>query len=175
MAAINKTGLNELAEKLNVPPAWIDKQIQFESGWDPLATNPKSGARGLIQFIPSTARGMGFKSADDLVKQYPDTASQLAGPVYRYLKTYAPFPTRQSFHMAIFLPVMRKVFPDTPIPSKYAAPNWPITTPAEYMNLLDGTVTVSQLKKRHPKSNMLVMLLLVLGGALYYMGKRGFV
>jgi len=35
-------------------PAWADQIIARESGWDPGATNPSSGAAGLAQFLPST-------------------------------------------------------------------------------------------------------------------------
>jgi hypothetical protein len=52
--------LNDTAGKLNVPADSLYKLINFESGWDPKATNPYSGARGLIQFMPSTASWMGF-------------------------------------------------------------------------------------------------------------------
>jgi hypothetical protein len=35
-------------------PAWQDAVIERESGWDPSATNPYSGAAGLAQFLWST-------------------------------------------------------------------------------------------------------------------------
>jgi hypothetical protein len=35
-------------------PAWQDAVIYRESGWDPSATNPYSGAAGLAQFLWST-------------------------------------------------------------------------------------------------------------------------
>jgi soluble lytic murein transglycosylase-like protein len=52
--------LEKLASKLKVPVTSLDKLIMFESGWKPLAKNPYSGARGLIQFIPSTAASFGY-------------------------------------------------------------------------------------------------------------------
>ena len=48
-----------LGRELGVDPAWIANVIQFESGWNPQAVNSKSGASGLIQFMPKTASGLG--------------------------------------------------------------------------------------------------------------------
>ena len=55
--------LQNTATKLGVSRDSLYKLIAHESGWNPLATNPISGARGLIQFVPKTAAGMGFKGA----------------------------------------------------------------------------------------------------------------
>ncbi len=48
-----------LGRELGVDPSWIANVIQFESGWNPQAVNSKSGASGLIQFMPKTASGLG--------------------------------------------------------------------------------------------------------------------
>lgn len=48
-----------LGRELGVDPAWIANVIQFESSWNPRAVNRKSGASGLIQFMPKTASGLG--------------------------------------------------------------------------------------------------------------------
>lgn len=52
--------LTATARKLGVSADSLHRLISFESGWDPQARNKYSGARGLIQFMPSTARSMGF-------------------------------------------------------------------------------------------------------------------
>jgi len=54
------TALKNVASSVNVPYDSLYRLINFESGWDPKATNPISGARGLVQFMPSTAKWMGF-------------------------------------------------------------------------------------------------------------------
>jgi hypothetical protein len=54
------TSLKNVAATLNVPYDSLYRLINFESGWNPLATNPYSGARGLIQFMPDTAKWLGF-------------------------------------------------------------------------------------------------------------------
>lgn len=52
--------LNEIAGLLGVSVDWLHNMISLESAWKPQARNPFSGARGLIQFMPKTAAGMGF-------------------------------------------------------------------------------------------------------------------
>lgn len=61
LSAGENRALAEVADKLNVSQSALYKLIAFESGWNPQARNRKSGARGLIQFTPSTSKGMGFK------------------------------------------------------------------------------------------------------------------
>jgi hypothetical protein len=101
--------LNSTAARLGVPPDSLNKLIAFESAWNPLAKNPISGARGLIQFTHKTAQGLGFLNADDLVNKYPTVESQLAGPVLSYLSKYKPFgnPFPQSLYLSVFYPAYR--------------------------------------------------------------------
>jgi soluble lytic murein transglycosylase-like protein len=60
LSPVEENALADIASKLGVASDTLYKLINFESGWNPEARNPYSGARGLIQFMPSTARGMGF-------------------------------------------------------------------------------------------------------------------
>jgi len=110
--------LNIVARELGIYPSWLNALITFESGGKPGARNPYSGARGLIQFTNTTAKELGYKDADDLYDKNPTDTSQLLGPVLKYLKKYAPFPTEQSLYMAVFYPAARawpleQQFPDT--------------------------------------------------------------
>jgi len=109
--------LAEVAGKLGVPPDWLFAQINFESGgsWDPKIKNPNSSARGLIQFMNSTALNMGYKDSLDLVEKNPTISSQLRGPVFEYYKQFMPFPNSQSFFLSVFLPKYRNASPDTVI------------------------------------------------------------
>jgi hypothetical protein len=69
------------ADWIGINPDWLATIIQFESGFDPAKPNAKgSGAIGLIQFMPPTARnlgtttaalkGMTFKQQLEYVKKY---------------------------------------------------------------------------------------------------------
>lgn len=55
------SALKETAANLGIKWETLYKMIMFESKWDAKARNPSSGARGLIQFMPATAAGMGYK------------------------------------------------------------------------------------------------------------------
>jgi hypothetical protein len=128
-----KTTLEDIAALLGTSPDWLYSLIDFESKWNPAAKNPYSSAIGLIQFTDSTARGLGYKNALDLVRINPSRLEQLKGPVYRYLRLYAPFPTQQSLLMAVFYPKYRNVAPDTLFPESVLAVNRGIKTPADYI------------------------------------------
>jgi hypothetical protein len=110
-----ETAIKDVSASLGVNSDSLVKLIAFESGWKPLAKNPISGARGLIQFMHTTSRGMGFKDADDLVSKYPDIESQLRGPVLKYLSQFKPFkePFPQSLYLSVFYPKYRFSPPDT--------------------------------------------------------------
>lgn len=125
--------LNQVSADLEISPEWLNALITFESAWNPLARNPTSGARGLIQFTNTTARGMGFDSADDLVDLYPDSEEQLRGPVLNYLNRYRPFPTEQSLYMAVFYPDARYWPQSKEFPRAVQEANPGIKTPADYI------------------------------------------
>ncbi|MDA8080086.1 MAG: transglycosylase SLT domain-containing protein [Actinomycetota bacterium] len=46
-----------------IPPSLLAALISEESGFNPNAVSP-AGARGIAQFMPSTAKGLGIDSAD---------------------------------------------------------------------------------------------------------------
>ena len=150
------SALKTVSANLGIPPLWIDKLIRFESGWNPLAQNPYSGARGLIQFMPDTAKSMGYDDADDLVSQYPDVESQLLGPVSAYLSKLKPFPTAQSLYMSVFYPVAR---------------TWPVTRtfPPDVLRVNPGIVTVGDYIKRVEGSHLErdLMLIAMIGTVIY--------
>ncbi|MBX2836547.1 MAG: LysM peptidoglycan-binding domain-containing protein [Gammaproteobacteria bacterium] len=61
-----------MAERLGTRPEYLMAVMSFESAgsFDPAIENPLSGATGLIQFIPSTARGLGT-STNELSRMSP--------------------------------------------------------------------------------------------------------
>lgn len=138
----DEKALQDVSLLLSVPREWLYNLIRFESHLDPLARNKISGARGLIQFLHSTAKGMGFKDADDLVSKYPDFASQIRGPVYTYLKKYLPFPTEQSLYMAVFYPVARTWPIDKAFPPNVQKVNPGIVTVHDYVKKVNKNFSV---------------------------------
>lgn len=150
------TTLEKTAKKLKVNPAWLWSLIQFESRANPAARNPISGARGLIQFLHSTARSLGFKDADDLVKKYPTFDRQLVGPVLKYLAKYAPFPSKQSLYMAVFYPAARTWPSSKAFPANVRQANPGIVTVSDYIDFVEGKKT---------KKNFLPMMIIATAAA----------
>jgi hypothetical protein len=128
-----RAALIETAETVGANPDSLYRLIQFESAWNPQAKNPTSSARGLIQFIDSTAADLGFTDSLELVTQFPTIEDQLLGPITTYLVQYGPFDNDQALFMAVFYPAARTWEPDDPFPDWVASANPGIETPADYM------------------------------------------
>ena len=127
----------DIAIDLNVPVDFLMACIAFESGRSFRADKRNlagSGATGLIQFMPSTARSMGYKDANDLVTKNPDRISQLKGPVRVYLSQYRPFKGDYSLFMAVFYPKARSGSPFSLFPEAVRKANPGINTPMDYVN-----------------------------------------
>ena len=121
------------------------KLIKFESRNDPLAKNPKSSARGLIQFLDSTARELGFNSSLDLVSQYPTFQSQLSGPVLWYMQKFGKYRDKYDIAMAVFYPKYMGKSPDTLFPKNVRDANPGINTPRDYVSKIEGKKTSQSL------------------------------
>jgi len=50
--------VQQIAQRIGVPPDWLMQIMYAESRFNPQATNRKTGAVGLIQFRPATARNV---------------------------------------------------------------------------------------------------------------------
>ena len=90
-----------MAAALGTDPSWNTSVIQFESRWNPQAVNAQSGATGLIQFMPSTAIGVG--TTVEAISQL-DIDGQL--PLcFQYWKPYAGrMKTLSDCYMAVLYP-----------------------------------------------------------------------
>lgn len=70
------------SQKYGVPAELLAAQIQAESGWNPNAKNP-SGATGISQFMPGTAKGFGIDPRDPIASI--DAQGKMMG---RLIKSY---------------------------------------------------------------------------------------
>lgn len=77
--------LAEISAKLKVVPDWLMVVFKIESGVNHRAVNAISGATGLIQFMPTTAAGLGTSTA---ALRSMSNVQQLDF-VYQYFKPYA--------------------------------------------------------------------------------------
>lgn len=130
----DKLALIQVASKLSIPVDWLARLINFESRFDPRAENPRSTAKGLIQFIDSTAKQLGFKNSQDLIDKLPGISDQLLFAVYPYLAQFKPFPTQQSLYMSVFYPGYRYVSPDTPFSEEIRKVNPKIFKVQDYID-----------------------------------------
>jgi hypothetical protein len=93
--------LQKVATALGTTPNALLAVIKHESGGKPYAVNPRSGATGLIQFMPDTARRLGTTTED--LKQM-DAVQQLDF-VYKYYKmTGVGDGTAGDLYVATFMP-----------------------------------------------------------------------
>lgn len=125
----------EVAESVGAPPDSLYALIQFESGWDPSAANPRSSARGLMQWIDARARDLGYAGSEELVAENPTIEEQLS-IIEQDLSRYGPFDGDQDLFMAVFYPAARNWPADREFPEHVQAVNPGITTPADYVNFV---------------------------------------
>lgn len=90
-----------ISARLGILPDWLMVIMRTESGIDPAAVNPYSGATGLIQFMPDTARSLGTSTAalkamdnvsqlDYVEKYFRPYAGRITSPQDMYLITFFP-------------------------------------------------------------------------------------
>lgn len=101
-----RRGLAAVATQLEADPNMLAAIISFETGgtFSPQIRNPKSGAVGLIQWIPSTARAMFGMSTDQIAKLSREEQLPL---VLRYLREVSRgrrLDTVSDFYAAVFAP-----------------------------------------------------------------------
>jgi hypothetical protein len=68
------------AVRHGLPPLLLAALLRSESGFDPRAVSP-AGARGIAQFMPATARGIGLRDPFDPAQAIPAAARLLSGHV----------------------------------------------------------------------------------------------
>lgn len=134
----------ETAEAIGANYKDLANLIHFESGktFSSTAKNPHSGATGLIQFMPRTAKNMGttiealaaLTPVEQMrwVKRYFDLVrrGQWAGPA-------GLLDNKQRLYLAVFYPIARDWPSDRRFPDDVVANNPGILTPAHYIAHVD--------------------------------------
>lgn len=101
MTANEQTQIDIVAHLLNIKPIWLENVMWIESRLNPQAVNKVSGATGLIQFMPATARALGTTTEE---LRAMDFAEQMQY-VYLYLKPYAgKMQSQVDVYLAVFFP-----------------------------------------------------------------------
>ena len=93
--------VNNISNELGIEANWLMFVMWFESRLNPQAVNPISGATGLIQFMPSTARGLGTTTT--VLKRMSNV--QQLDYVLAYLRPYkGRMKTWVDVYLAVFYP-----------------------------------------------------------------------
>ena len=100
---VGKKKVYDISDRLGINPEDLISAMSFETGgtFDPAKVNPASGAAGLIQFMPSTAKSLGT-TVEDLAKM---SQTQQLDYVEKYLKPYkGKIQSLEDLYMAILWP-----------------------------------------------------------------------
>jgi hypothetical protein len=159
LSPTERAALDAAAQKIGIPARWLFGLVRAESGWNPQAKNPRSTARGLIQWIDSTARGLGYRDSLDLVTRHPTRESQLAGPVVAYLSKFRPIRSAEELAAANFYPAYRGKL-DAALPAAVQRANPGIKTLRDYYT--------RHLARHIPPAVPGLLLAVLAGGALFF-------
>lgn len=106
--------VESICADLGIPSEWLVACMRFESGLNPKARNPQTGATGLIQFMPDTARMLGT-SVEQIAlmdaDQQLDLVARYFAPYKGRLKTFADTYMAILWPAAIGLPEDAVIFP----------------------------------------------------------------
>ena len=101
MTAKEQQQIDIVAHLLGINPKWLENVMWIESRLNPQAVNKVSGATGLIQFMPATAKSLGTTTADLLKMDFEEQMQY----VYLYLKPYAGrMQSQVDVYLAVFFP-----------------------------------------------------------------------
>lgn len=112
--------VRSIAKEIGINPSWLMAVMYFESRLNPKAVNKYTNATGLIQFMPTTAKGLGTTTTD-LLKM--SNVEQL-----KFVKAYfKPFTgklkTLGDTYLAVFYPALIGKAGDTVLPAKVQEQN----------------------------------------------------
>jgi len=97
-----------VARRVGVQPEWLANLINAESGFRASAVNKYSGASGLIQFMPDTARGHGttVEAIRDMsaMQQMPYVEDYLQSKV----RSHGGLQTQEKLFLSVFYPAAIK-------------------------------------------------------------------
>ncbi len=136
--------LEELSHRMEVPTNWLTALFNIESQNKTAAENPFTGAIGLIQFMPDTAKALG--TTTDLLKTM-EYEEQLVY-VYRYLKEYTRrIKSFSDLYFSVFFPLAIGKPDDWVLETKKLSALKIAEQNPCYDCIKDGKITVAEVKK----------------------------
>ncbi len=170
--------IKDVAKKLKIPTEWLKALIAFETAgtFRVNISNPNSSARGLLQFINSTARSLGYASSLDLVRKENTFEKQMKNAVYPYLKRFAPFTHDRDFYMSVFYPKYRNKPVKTMFPERVRRVNHGITDILSYINHVRRKAGMHPVKEATENyyteiTAGVIFGIFAISGAIYYYSK----
>lgn len=138
--------VRDVGEALNVPAEWLMAIMYSESKFDASVTNFKgSGATGLIQWMPISAKELGITLQQLKNLNHLDQLDY----VYQYLQTarerYGEYETLTDLYLAVLFP---KALDEDYCYALYAKPSRAYTQNSGLDENKDGRVTVSDIDRR---------------------------
>lgn len=109
-----------IANEIGIDPGWLMAIMYFESRLSPTAENPYTKATGLIQFMPSTARGLGT-TVEDL--RLMSNVRQLDYVRLYFLPFKGKLKKLSDTYLAVFYPALIGKPGDYILPSKVQEQN----------------------------------------------------
>ncbi|HEX2078399.1 MAG TPA: transglycosylase SLT domain-containing protein [Longimicrobium sp.] len=93
-----------MAQRLNLQPLHLLAIMSFESGFSPSVRHRTSGATGLIQFLPSTAEGLGTTTAE-LARMIAEDQLEFVEKYFaQFRRKFDTHNTLEDAYMAVLFP-----------------------------------------------------------------------
>lgn len=139
------TKLQNICDKLHISAEWLLAVMYVESRINPYAVNKYSGATGLIQFMPATAKSLGTTTAELLNM----TAVDQLDYVYLYLKPYTgKMHSLMDVYFAIFFPAAIGKPSDYVLQTSKLSAGLIASQNAGYDINSDGEITVAEVESK---------------------------
>lgn len=138
--------VEEIAQSLEVPAEWLMAAMYTESKFNHKAVNHKgSGAVGLIQWMPATAKDLGTSSKELLAMTALEQLEYMHAYLQRVRKSHGDFHSLTEFYLAILYP---KAISQDYCYTLFAKPTRAYRQNAGLDENKDGRITVSDIDKR---------------------------
>ena len=138
--------VRDVAEDLNVPPEWLMAVMYSESRFDASVENHRgSGAVGLIQWMPTTAKELKISVTELKAMDHVDQLDYVKDYLSTVRKRYGSFQNLTELYLAILYP---KALDQDYCYTLYAKPSKKYKQNRGLDENKDGRVTVSDIDKR---------------------------
>ncbi len=140
------TKVRDVSGQLDVPPEWLMAVMYSESRFNAAAENFRgSGAVGLIQFMPSTAKDMGTSTQKLAKMTHEEQLEWVYNYMNMYKEKYGAYQSLCDFYLAILYPKARQ---QESCYTLYASPTKAYKQNSGLDEDKDGRVTVGDIDKR---------------------------